>query len=427
MEKPFNLKIKERYLPFIIYLAFLTGFFGSTLAYPRLSYLFLYRIFLGLLFMLIFIDMILNGVEIKKFLNFSSYFLAGWIAYSLLSFLWAQDIKSALRDQVFLTGNILVILIFMYYSNYIKWNILENIILFSYTINVLVGYWEVITDKHLWTSKVSLYNLHRTPSTFFSNPNDFATFLVLYLPFILNFVINKGILAKKVTALIDIILSVPLLILTTSRANYIGFVLVLTVYFLLIEKSEKREYLKYSFAVFLFLIILIGFRLDFGLFSKAGQIISTQLLSLFDFSDSTLSSNVRRELLIVYGLSFLYDYLFFGVGSGNSRALMEKVKQYTINVELHNWFLDVLVCYGIIVFVFYIVWILYIVYKLLQIKCTENKFRLPAISIISSIAAFGFSSISSSKMIEMRIMWFLFALAVFIISNIQKSKGEQKS
>lgn len=91
-------------------------------------------------------------------------------------------------------------------------------------------------------------------------------------------------------------------------------------------------------------MLIIGFRLDFGAFNKAVEMIKIQISSLADFSQTSLSSNVRRELLIVYGLSFLYDYLFFGVGSGNSRVLMEKVKQYTVNVELHNWFLDVLVC-----------------------------------------------------------------------------------
>jgi len=428
MRKPFHLKLKQAYIPLLIYCVFLTGFFGSTLAYPRLSYLFLYRIFLGFLFVVICIDMILNGIEIKRFLNFSSYFLIGWSAYSLLSFLWVQDIKSALRDQIFLTVNILVILIFMYYSNYIKWGVLENIIMFSYAVNIIVGYWEVITDRHLWTSKVPIYNLHRTPSTFFANPNDFATYLVLYLPFIFNFVVReKSLNIKKIVALAITLLSVPLLILTTSRANYIGFVLVLIVYFLLIDNSEKREYLKYVFFIFLFLMVLIGFRLDFGFLNRISELITTQLSSLFDFSTSSLTSNVRRELLIVYGLSFLYDYLFLGVGAGNSRILMEKVKQYTINVELHNWFLDVLVSYGVIVFVLYIIWILYIIYKLLKLKNTNNRLKLLAISIVSSLAAFGISSISSSKMIEMRIMWFLFALALFIISSSQEVKGEPES
>ncbi|ABP67392.1 hypothetical protein Csac_1807 [Caldicellulosiruptor saccharolyticus DSM 8903] len=428
MNKPFHLRLKQEYLPFFIYLTFLASFFGSTLAYPRLSYLFLYRIFLGFLFVLICIDIILNRVEVKRFLNFSSYFLVGWSAYSLLSFLWAQDIKSALRDQVFLTVNIVVILIFMYYSNYIRWNVLENIILFSYVVNILVGYWEVITDKHLWTSKIPLYNLHRTPSTFFANPNDFATYLVLYLPFILNFIVREKLLTlKKIVALTVTLLSVPLLILTTSRANYIGFVLALIVYFLLINNSERREYLKHAFVIFLFLIVLIGFKLDFGFLSKIGGMIATQLSSLSDFSTSSLTSNVRRELLIVYGLSFLYDYLFLGVGAGNSRVLMEKVRQYTVNVELHNWFLDVLVCYGLIVFALYVIWIFYVIYKLLHVKGSNNKLKLPAVSTIASLAAFGISSISSSKMIEMRIMWFLFALALFIITSPQEDKGEPEN
>jgi len=155
--------------------------------------------------------------------------------------------------------------------------------------------------------------------------------------------------------------------------------------------------------------------------------IATQLSSLSDFSTSSLTSNVRRELLIVYGLSFLYDYLFLGVGAGNSRVLMEKVRQYTVNVELHNWFLDVLVCYGLIVFALYVIWIFYVIYKLLHVKGSNNKLKLPAVSTIASLAAFGISSISSSKMIEMRIMWFLFALALFIITSPQEDEGEPEN
>lgn len=192
----------------------------------------------------------------------------------------------------------------------------------------------------MWTSKVPLYNLHRTPSTFFTNPNDFATYLVLYLPFILAVAVNKknNNFFRKWTAFLGTVLVIPLLILTTSRANYIGFLITLIIYFLLTDKDLKKSLLQYGAILLIFLMLIIGFRLDFGAFNKAVEMIKIQISSLADFSQTSLSSNVRRELLIVYGLSFLYDYLFFGVGSGNSRVLMEKVKQYTVNVELHNWF-----------------------------------------------------------------------------------------
>lgn len=370
MENTFRIRLKQQVIPAILYLTFLSGFFGSTLAYPKLSYLFAYRVFLALLFFLIFIDIILNGIELKSFLNFSTFFLIGWCAYSLLSFLWAQDIKSAVRDQVFLTINIFVILIFMYYSKYLRWDVFESIILISFIIHLAVGYFEVITDKHLWTSKVPLYNLHRTPSTFFTNPNDFATYLVLYLPFILAIAVNKknNNFFRKWAAFLGTVLAIPLLILTTSRANYIGFLITLIIYFLLTDKDLKKSLLQYGAILLIFLMLIIGFRLDFGAFNKAVEMIKIQISSLADFSQTSLSSNVRRELLIVYGLSFLYDYLFFGVGSGNSRVLMEKVKQYTVNIELHNWFLDVLVCYGAVIFILYLVWIFYLLYNFFKMR-----------------------------------------------------------
>lgn len=74
MENTFRVRLKQQVIPAILYLTFLSGFFGSTLAYPKLSYLFAYRIFLAFLFFLIFIDIVLNGIELKSFLNFSTFF-----------------------------------------------------------------------------------------------------------------------------------------------------------------------------------------------------------------------------------------------------------------------------------------------------------------------------------------------------------------
>lgn len=63
MENAFRVRLKQQVIPAILYLTFLSGFFGSTLAYPKLSYLFAYRIFLAFLFFFIFIDLMLNGLS----------------------------------------------------------------------------------------------------------------------------------------------------------------------------------------------------------------------------------------------------------------------------------------------------------------------------------------------------------------------------
>lgn len=425
MQQTFSQALKKKYIPTLIYLTFFFGFFGSTLAYPKLSYLFLYRIFFGLLFMGILVDVIINKIDFKRFYNFTTLFLVIWVVYSLITFLWAPDVKNAIRDQIFLSANILLILIFMYYTDNLKIDLLIKIIVICYSINVLVGFWEVTFDKHLWTSKIPAYNLHNVPSTFFSNPNDFATYLVLYLPFVLSFLLQSKSVLEKLWALFSLCGGIILIVLTTSRANYIAFLIAMLVYFIIVEKREKIKYSKWVIVFGLIFMTVIGFNLDFGVGGKVINLINTQLNSLTDFSTSELTSNIRRELLMIYGLSFLYDYLFLGVGSGNSRVLMEKYKQYTINVELHNWWLDVLVSYGILIFVLYIVWIFYIVVKLIKAK---KKVTLPLktgiYSVLTALIAFWISSVSSSKMIEMRVMWFIFAIAAFLLAKVDQNEGE---
>lgn len=49
---------------------------------------------------------------------------------------------------------------------------------------------------------------------------------------------------------------------------------------------------------------------------------------------------------------------------------------------------------------------------------------MTAVSLMSSISAFFISSVSSSKMIEMRVMWFIFALSLFVLAKSKEEKGE---
>lgn len=417
----------QKILEWLIYLLILFGFLGSTLALPNYSYLFVYRVVYGLLLLSVFAYLILYKIEYYRLLNLTVYFLFFWNAYSLISFLWVKDIVSALRDQIFLTVNTLIIIIFIYFYNVIKFDKLLNIITIGYSINIFCGIIEVLFDKHLWTSKVLIYNLHNIPSGFFSNPNDFATFLTLYLPFLLI----CGLLCKSILNKIYIyslvFLAIVLIIITTSRANYFALIFEVLIFILIINNKDKIKISKVALITFIVFLCLLSFKVDFGLFNKAVDIISIQIQSLFNFDSASLTSNFRRELLIQYGLSFLVDYLFLGTGSGNSRVLMEEYKKYTINVELHNWFLDVLVSYGVIVFILYIIWYIGILSKLF-IKTRFHKDKLikyMSIACICSLTSFLFSSISSSKMIEMRTMWFVFAISSVILTKVRRDNIEE--
>ncbi|MEZ0536159.1 O-antigen ligase family protein [Caldicellulosiruptoraceae bacterium PP1] len=407
----------EKLIAILIYMTFFFSFFGSFLAYPKISFLFMYRISLAFLLFIIFIFIYYFSIDYKNLNNVTTYFAIIWISYSLLSFIWVADIKNALRDQVFLTINLIVILIFMYFAKLLKPLIIYKIVAITYSISSFVGIIEIFTDKHLWISKIPQYGLKHVPSAFFSNPNDFATYLVLFLPYIIYlFLLSKNNISKYFYVFI-IFLSIINIIFTESRANYFAVVIIFLLLPFIVNNNYKKETIRFYFYFIMFIFLIVGFKLDAGLINKFIEMVTTQINSLFDFDVASMSSNVRRELLTKYGFSILIDYFLLGCGSGNSRVYMEKYKDITINTDLHNWLLDILATYGIIIFVLYFIWYLYQIIRLYKIsKRLNNDLSIGAGATLISLICFIFSSISSSKMIEMRVMWLVFALSNYIIS-----------
>src|SRR5690606_27985022 len=67
-------------------------------------------------------------------------------------------------------------------------------------------------------------------------------------------------------------------------------------------------------------------------------------------------SIVIRWYLLMYGLRFLRESHFMGVGAGNVEARMEAYRELLDNkVNIHNWWAEILVNFGVIVFALYVV------------------------------------------------------------------------
>ncbi len=222
------------------------------------------------------------------------------------------------------------------------------------TINI-IGLWEILTGQHLPISKSNeVYFDHDLPTCVFRNPNDFATVLTLSVPFMITFISynRKPILGLLGAAVL--LSSLNLIIATESRANFIAVIIGTAFWFTFLLPARKK--LATVLAAVLAVAILSVFpavQLRSSLM-EVGEELTTINVERLETSGTSL--NVRKSLA-KNALLLAADSFGVGVGAGNVEHRMSRDSvEFTYGItNVHNWWIEILANYGLVVFVGYVV------------------------------------------------------------------------
>ena len=214
---------------FFCYLVFFTGFFGVAL-FPiniGLFMLFPYRIFLLFLWFIFGLHILIKRKivfaqsQIKWFLIF----LCFWLGYAALSLAWSISKEVALKNIIFLFMSFSVIFFSTYYFRKKKdLQILYNLWLYIFGFLIIIGFWEYLTGQHLpvsgyFSEMQTCFNFK--PTGVFKNPNDYATFLSLSIPFSIVIAYYGCKKYLRLYGLCSALGAFYLIVATGSRANII--------------------------------------------------------------------------------------------------------------------------------------------------------------------------------------------------------------
>jgi teichuronic acid biosynthesis protein TuaE len=414
----------------IFYLVFLTGFFGAAFLTVNLGLftLFPYRFFLFLLLTIFFLKTLLSGKIIlyQKNVRWYFLFLLFWLGYSIVSLAWAISKGDAIRDILFLIMGVLLIYFSTYYidnekdlkSLFILWIICFGVL-------IIIGFWEHLTGNHLQISKHYNELISRVmfrPTGVFPNTNDYATFLSISIPFgIAMFRYYKQTLYRLLG--IAIVLSAFYLIVETgSRANIIAILLEIIFIFLFLMNINRKT--KFILTVSILIIVLFLF---FGnnIYQYYDKIF-VEITSIGRQVNLIEGSMSVRINLIKNSLLFLYKTAGFGVGAGNAEYYMENFPQYNTYGILnpHNWWLEILVNYGVLVFAGYLLFYFRMIFNLWKIF-KSNLTRIEKMiceALLVSIIGFFVASMSSSSILAFKPQWLLFAFSLSFINYFPKKE-----
>ncbi|WP_175990080.1 O-antigen ligase family protein [Bacillus sp. Marseille-Q1617] len=388
-----------------------------------------FRILLGLcVFMLAGFFYYRNQTIIHslKSLKDNSYTYLGlfWIFYAVLSLAWSVNTMNTIQDIIFLLSGLLTIyFILLVYKNKKDYEELFFYWIVMSLLLIAIGLINHFLQIHLPVSRINTvaqYQKH-IPTAVFTNENDFASFLAIASFFFLSLLKNGKVLLYKAVGATGFLLSIYLIGAASSRANYIAIAIGLVVWFIFVLKPLQR--LK---------MVIIGTLLSAPVFIfmaervAAGMEIVIGIIRTLLPAEGQEDSISIRENLLKNVKVFVENTYGFGVGPGNIELYMKKFQFYNTfgDYNVHNWWAEILVHYGVLTFTGYVVLLVYLFVQLIKIvkKCTLRSERMMAESLLCGLSAFALASISPNSFMALHYNWLFIGVCIGFV--YMKTKGE---
>lgn len=428
--------LKERWETLFLILLGITVFFGSKfLAIETpIAQVTIYRLLTLTVLPFLFLKLLRKDRDIT--LSLQSYstplILTGifWLIEGFLSVIWVIDRSAWIQTFGILLFGVSSLLAFYFFeTSFDEWKRITTGIWIAMSVLVLLGIFEVLTGYYFFAdvTKLDKYGtfsqgvLNRIPITIFANQNDYATMLLAYSALSLGKFAETTHPFKKVMVSFFLLLTGGVILLTRSRLSILLYlVLFILILFIKVKKRPLTQKMKWSIVALAVLFVLFVFFSP--LRSKLLHLIYTGGLM-------PISGDTRRISLWRNGLLFLAQTFGIGVGAGNLEIWMQTRASLPVEgvYNLHNWWLEILVDYGVLTFVFYVVSYGLLIYALIHMRrqLTGQK-KSWADSFLAFLLIYIFASVTSSNNMMIEWHWVIFGLILAFIRLSEKELKKQK-
>lgn len=360
----------------------------------------------------IIIEILLKKPEKIKNLNFSVQFYVVWLVYAICTLAWVRDYNGWFKSVFFLVIGVLTVIIA---KKYLKD---KNDILLAFkamsvmiAFHNLIGWYEIFTKNYLFLHGeiVNIYSYYSRPVSMFGNINDFAVFLTFAVFIEYICAINSSKFIFKLFHLTILISSIVLLVYTGSRGALLGLICGLIIFVFFAIKRARTRKIVALLLLFLFLLVLFYPAILNVLSSSISKVLT------FGFSKQYGTDFVRINL-IKNGFLFLLMTFGFGTGAGNIEYWMANYGVFDTGgiVNIHNWWMEILVNYGALIFLLYIIFYsnLFISFKK-RFKQSVDKIDITiSLGIMSIMGGFIIASISGSSNFDSEWLWMFWAILI---------------
>ncbi len=356
------------------------------------------------------------------------YFHLFWVLYALFSLSWSRSLSMGAVDLIFLIIGISLIFFMVFLMKkeeefkHVYW-----IWLGMFAVLTVIGLWNHVTHHHLAISRINKVAEYQKgiPTSVFVNENDFASFISVSFFLVLAFVHRTRSWLLKAAGAVLMLLSLYVMVFTSSRANFIAIPLGLAFWFVfLTNKKVKRSLVILGFIGMAALVVLFKEKFAAAIGKVEGMLHSL----LASGSQAEIASVDIRSNLIKNGLLFFEKSFGFGIGSGNSKYYLMHYAEFPTKgiINVHNWWIEILVNYGAVIFAGYVLLYLWVILQLFRIFRQSDTLYEKMISegLLGGMIAFSLSCISPSSQISLNYLWLLFAFSISYINFWRVKQNE---
>lgn len=327
--------------------------------------------------------------------NYYLQFSFFWLLYGFISVIWSKEYYLWFRNNVILLILLVSIYIFIYIIDsraMIVWvsNVWGYVLLFANA----AGWYEALFNEYYFTTSeyIKTYAKSNKPLFTFYNVNDYAVYLAISIPIVLLSINAASSYRRKVLGYILVASTLILLIYTNSRGSLLALAVgLLSTYLIFKMRMTKKNLISLSLVIVAaFTMLLLAY--------KNGYIDKF----LMKFVHSSSQSDSTRMKLIMNGIEYLKNSNFIGVGSGNVEYWLENLVYYRAGgfKNIHNWWAEVLVNFGIIVFLGYLIFWMKVLFFNIKLGLLYNNKIAKYLTM--SVIVFSLAVISPSSILLMK-------------------------
>lgn len=345
-----------------------------------------------------------------------------WVFWGCISYYWVYDKLGALKETFIIFFGFTVALTLLRLGANTKGGLtaITRGWLCSYIISAAIAVWELLTGLHLpsYTAENKPdYFLSRVVLSTYDNPNNYAAFILLSLPFIMLLVVKeRG--ALKLISIAALVSSPFFMFLTESRLGFGGMLVEFLIFFYLttIKDSFTLKFMKMVFCASVIFSML---------YIYGGNIISKFQNIKYETKGS--SSTTARANLSANGLDLYLKSFGMGTGAGSFQDEIRDSNDLLPTgdiVDPHNFYIEILSQYGTVVFALFVFWYCRCFYRAVFsfVTVTDSEIFSKSISAVSVVGMSGyfFASLANSAYIPQSTNWMFLSTIVVAISYLKK-------
>lgn len=408
------------------------GFFSALMGYA-LSFYSIYFFHFVMVLFFVYTLVASKGLSVRT-LNIV-YPIIIFFLFSAFTLLWCKNIELGLTNLFYIfCGLFAVIFAVLSSKNDYKLKRIYKVLVVIATINFTIGVCESLGLFRLPMSPYSQYasffgykasdmnefytfqldSILSKPTGFNGNPNTFGFVFILTFPFLFFY--------NNYFKYLSLFLIVFFNFYLQSRGVFIATIIFFLVYFFL---NFRKHFFYFMFFIFVLFLIISFLNFDFSnlRISSSFESIQTGFNNILNKNVDLYSNSTDvRASVYTLGIINLLENPILGLGLGGIQSILLDMNSPI--QSFHFYFLEVLVNYG---FIFYIFFIVFYVKLVFSIHRASRRISNPlnkkiVLSVFYSLVIMPFASIAPSSIVYNLTAWTIIGLALSVV-YLEKEGG----